>query len=169
MSVAEIKTANLCGCGCGELAGFAKQSETRKGLNGRSKNSSGYTMLSRPGHPRADKKGYVLEHLLVAEQALGRPIEAKHPVHHVNDIKNENRSTNLVICEDQEYHLLLHKRERSYRASGNPDWLICNICGVCDSPSAMYAPNCGTGTSTYHLKCLYARRASKNVTFRQRS
>ncbi len=92
-------------------------------------NSAGRPMLLMPGHPRADVKGYVLEHLAVAERALGRPIPDVVVVHHVNEVKSDNRNANLAIFPDQGYHQALHGRLRTLRAGGNP-WTQ-RLCGPC--------------------------------------
>lgn len=86
----------LCECGCGGKTIAAKQTDRRsgcvkgtpkrfihghhiKGVNnplwkdGRS-NSSGYVVLLRPEHTRANVGGYVYEHILIAEKALGKPL-----------------------------------------------------------------------------------------------
>lgn len=47
-----------------------------------------------------------------AELALGKPLPLGAEVHHVHD-----RADTLVICQDREYHLLLHAR---MRARGQP-------------------------------------------------
>ena len=43
------------------------------------------------------------------------------------DTSNDD-SSNLVLCESQEYHSLLHQRKRAYMACGNAKWRKCRIC-----------------------------------------
>jgi hypothetical protein len=71
----------------------------------------GYRLVKASGHSRANKE-YVLEHWLVAEKALGKALPPKAVVHHVNNSGSDNNATNLVICENQGYHALLHLREK---------------------------------------------------------
>ena len=51
----------------------------------------GYVHVQAIGHPRADAQGYVPEHIVIAERALGRFIEWPVLVHHDNRIKADNR------------------------------------------------------------------------------
>lgn len=67
----------------------------------------------------------------MAEKALGKPLAKHHPVHHVDENSFHNVNSNLVICEDQKYHLLLHLRMRVLKAGGNPDTQ--RICCTCKS------------------------------------
>jgi len=53
-----------------------------------------------------------MKHVLVAEKALGKSLPKGAVVHHVDLDKKNNKPSNLVICPDQAYHLLLHKRMR---------------------------------------------------------
>lgn len=51
-------------------------------------------------------------HVLVAEKALGKSLPKGAVVHHVDRNRQNNTSTNLVVCPNQAYHLFLHKRMR---------------------------------------------------------
>jgi hypothetical protein len=77
----------------------------------------GYGGQYMPDHPRASN-GYVGEHILVAERALGKQLPPAAVVHHVNEQRRDNRNCNLVICENQAYHALLHARMRERTERG---------------------------------------------------
>src|SRR5688572_15706005 len=95
---------------------------------------NGYAQLYRPGHPRATKNGYVFEHVIIAENALGRSLPAAAVVHHVDEDFLNNANDNLVICQDRGYHALLHQRMRAKVASGHADWRKCKYCKQYDDP-----------------------------------
>lgn len=90
----------------------------------------GYVRRLDRSHPRADvTTGYVLEHIVVAEKALGHPLPPRAEVHHMDENKSNNAGSNLVICPDREYHMLLHARLRIRQAGGNPNTeKICSLC-----------------------------------------
>ncbi len=70
------------------------------------------------------------EHVIIAEKALGKPLPKEAIVHHHDGSVSNNANTNLVICENQAYHLLIHARTRIVRAGGDPDKdKICCSCG----------------------------------------
>ena len=71
------------------------------------KNANGYIKIYIPEHPKSDQGGYVYEHTLIAEKALGKTLPPKAVVHHANGSRD---SGPLVICEDIAYHHLLHQR-----------------------------------------------------------
>lgn len=99
-------------------------------VGGRVMQGKGYVGVLDHNHHRAfPGTGYVLEHAIIVERALGHPLDAKHPIHHVNEGKTDNRNGNLVVCENEAYHRLLHARMRVAKAGGNPN--LDKICCRC--------------------------------------
>jgi len=74
-------------------------------------------MLLLPDHPKANSRGYVQEHRVIAEKAM---MGDENP--------HNNEKGNLVVCQDKDYHQLLHKRARAFRATGNPHARYCSDC-----------------------------------------
>jgi hypothetical protein len=84
-----------------------------------------------PDHPRANKGGYVPEHVLVVENAMGKPLRSGAIPHHANGDPADNRNENLVACHNQAHHMLIHARARIVRAGGRPS--LHKICCGCDT------------------------------------
>lgn len=106
---------------CGQSCALSGSRNGR--FKGGSLNHNGYRVI-RPT-PRKPK----FEHIVIAEKVLGKPLPAGAEIHHVNEIKSDNRNQNLVICENHAYHMLIHARTRVVRAGGDPDSQ--SICGRC--------------------------------------
>jgi len=164
-----------CQCGCGEKTWIHVQSVTKRGyVKGRparfktGQNSrvgsgpnanrwKGGTKFDRkrklilmPDHHRAHKgRKYVYNHILVVEKATGLKIKSPIIIHHVNGDKSDDRNSNLVVCQDQAYHLFIEERTRSYYACGHAGWLKCTFCKQYDDPKNMYVK----GKAHYHRKC----------------
>lgn len=100
---------------------------------GRRTSTNGYILIRAMDHPRS-MRGYVYEHILLAERALGRILPATAQVHHVNEIKSENTGGNLVLCENDAYHKLLHRRARAFNATGDANMMKCGFCKRWDHP-----------------------------------
>ena len=69
-----------------------------------------YWMRHVPTHPAASTQGYVLEHRLVMEEFLGRPLADDEIVHHVNHDTLDNRPENLEVMTQSE-HASLHNAQ----------------------------------------------------------
>lgn len=69
---------------------------------------SGYKYVQVPQHPNATKKGYVGVHRLVAEKTIGRYLMPNEVAHHKNEIKTDNRRSNIQVMTKSQhstYHL----------------------------------------------------------------
>ena len=64
---------------------------------GRVKLESGYVYQYAPEHPNATKLGYVMQHRLIAEGVLGRFLDSKEVVHHIDGDKRNNDPSNLEV------------------------------------------------------------------------
>jgi len=132
----------LCQCGCGEKTKISKRNHTKREYKKgepfkfliRHRHRKpwepdltfyGYKIISMPNHPRRNKANHVMEHVLIAEKALGKFLPRKTEIHHFPSIKD---FTHLVICQDHAYHFLLHVRYRALLACGNPNWRKCGYC-----------------------------------------
>lgn len=73
---------------------------------GKIKGRGGYIWVWNPDaaqrHRPGTKKRYVLEHRLVMEETLGRPLQKNEQVHHKNGIRDDNRAENLELWVKQQ-------------------------------------------------------------------
>lgn len=80
--------------------------------------SDGYRALYYPDYPRSTKDGYVMEHIYIMEQHIGRPLADDECVHHINFIKNDNRLENLKLMKIHD-HMSYHMRLRNAQKRGD--------------------------------------------------
>lgn len=168
------ETVIACQCGCGLPAPIAKETNRptgriagqplrfRRGHNTRLRGvkDDGYVALFKPDHPSADKHGRVMEHIFIAETAIGHVLPPGAEVHHVDENRQHNANRNLIICQDRTYHQLLHVRARILKAGGDPNTQ--KVCSGCHQPRDLddftrETRNKSTGRMSYCRACIKAR------------
>lgn len=166
----ETIPVGLCQCGCGRATQVSERSDARRGwlvgqprLFARGHNTrtgkrrpGSYVTQSRPGGT------FTREHVLVAERALGHRLPPAAQVHHVNGDPSDNRSRNLVICQDLAYHKLLHRRLRALRACGHADWLTCWDCKAYFPRNEVYLKKSRTSGAICR-SCSRSRRGNRRA------
>lgn len=99
-------------------------SERWKGKNnprwsgGRYENRVGYVMV------HDNKNRWRPEHRVVAEKIMGRELKRSETIHHINEIKNDNRQENLYYFQNDSLH-------KSYHGLKNKPILISNFGKIC--------------------------------------
>lgn len=75
---------------------------------GRIIDKKGYILLHTPHHPNCSNLGYVPEHRLVMEKNIGRFLNPEEVVHHINEIKDDNKIENLELFKNGGDHTKFH-------------------------------------------------------------
>ena len=96
--------------------------------NGKTYSKNDGILLTLPNHPNARKNGTVLEHIVICSAVLGKPLPLKAIIHHWDKNNSNNKSFNLLICQDQSFHMVIHMRQKAYEQSGHADYRYCNTC-----------------------------------------
>lgn len=87
-----LKAGNTTGCGCG------REGSNHKFWNSTGKSIvNGYVLVRHPSHPRANRNGFVREHIVVMEKVLGRFITESEEIHHKNGIRHDDSEGNLEL------------------------------------------------------------------------
>jgi HNH endonuclease len=100
------RSKGICACGrpkqakshsCRACRKVMAQAANGNWKGGRTRHKAGYVMVRAPDHPRAGRSPYVFEHVLVAEQLLGRYLPPGESIHHRNGVRDDNRPENLEL------------------------------------------------------------------------
>lgn len=74
----------------------------------------GYVRIYCPMHPKANTRGYVYEHRLVAEYKIGRLLTKDEHVHHKDGIRWNNHPDNLVIMSNKDHGYITQYENQIY-------------------------------------------------------
>ncbi|MEK7180419.1 MAG: HNH endonuclease [Patescibacteria group bacterium] len=87
--------------------------------------SNGYIFVRKPEHPMAYKYGgYIKRANIVLEEKIGRSMFEGELVHHINNIRDDDRPENLLLINSASEHNSLTAKERW--KSGELRKVICN-------------------------------------------
>lgn len=117
---------------------------------------NGYRVIYLPTHPRAMQSecwnGYIYEHIVIAEQHLGRALHEDEIVHHLDGNRANNRSGNLLVITRAEHAKLEHwlscgapsaKADGENRKnSGKSNWKVAEFCLICGRTLQEKQKNC---------------------------
>ena len=73
------------------------------------KKVNGYIFKYCPEHPRAYNGRYVLTSRWLVEQYIGRYLLTEEEVHHINEIKDDDRLENFIAFASKSAHKRFHK------------------------------------------------------------
>ena len=94
---------------------------------------SKYVVSSITTRERRNKSNFVREHVLVAEQKLGRRLKKGEVVHHIDENKSNNNPDNLIVFASNADHSAYHKGCEIYEKDGiwyaKRKTLTCEWCG----------------------------------------
>lgn len=72
------------------------------------KDKKGYVLYKAPEHPSANKDGYVIYHRYIMEKSIGRCLDNKEVVHHLDENVDNNIIDNLLLLPDARAHRIIH-------------------------------------------------------------
>ena len=115
----------FCSVVCSKPARGRRGPANGRWKGGRRAHALGYVLVN-----LGPELGERLEHRLVMEQHIGRPLRSDEHVHHRNGIKNDNRIENLELLTRQQ-HIELHAMERrGQRSPASWATVSCLRCGI---------------------------------------
>lgn len=104
--------------------------------------SHGYVMVYMPSHHRAKTNGMVAEHIIVAEEKLGRRLNKLEEVHHEDRDRTNNNPENLYVFATKEDHVRYHRNGNMIKVD---DYYISpsqslkkSKCTICDNEFTYY-------------------------------
>lgn len=90
-------------------------------IHGQKDEGEGYRWIYTMHTDQGRKKGWIAEHILIAEWIAGHRLNENEVVHHKNFIKFDNNPDNLVIMDNDE-HLSLHQNIINEQRKKNGWW-----------------------------------------------
>ena len=110
-----------------------------------------------------------LVHRAQVERILGRELPPEVVIHHWDNDGENNTNSNLLVCPNESYHKIVHRRMNALEATGDANALKCTFCKQWDNPANIKV----TKACSYHKSCLnlyaaerYKRQGAVNGTIK---
>lgn len=129
-SIADHPISGLCHMHYARVRRTGDAGATRRLRGTGTVTTNGYVAIAKDGKKKQ-------AHVLISEAALGLPLPPGAEVHHVNEDRSDNTPSNLVVCPSRAYHKMLHQRQASLDACGNPSYRKCPFCKQYSDPESM--------------------------------
>ena len=108
----EVVRERMIFLGIPRLPAKARPEHNHFWKGGRIVDKSGYILVKTPGHPYSNHQGYVREHRLVMEKQIGRYLEPREVVDHIDGNTSNNDPQNLRLFASNADHLRVTLRGR---------------------------------------------------------
>ena len=124
---------------------------------------SGYIEIYSPNHPYKTANKTVKEHRLVIEKHLGRFLKPNEKVHHINNIRDDNRIENLKLISNHSEHMknnhrnILHNYHQSLKPFDITKFRQCTYCKKVFPLSAEYFHRAKNLSYGFHYGCKKCR------------
>ena len=151
-----------CHCGCGKKTKLAPQTHSKYGwVKNKHLKFLQFHHIKLFKKNNKDLKYYPANknnkrlHVIAVEKAFGKAFGKALPkisrIHHVNCDHRNFKNNNLVLCQDDAYHRLLHLRTTALLKSGNANNRHCVFCQQWDDINNLTQMK--TRSTCYHKKC----------------
>ena len=124
--------------------------------------ANGYICIWMPNHPKANPWGLVYEHILKAEEILGRSLKNGEVVHHKDENRSNNNYENLLVFHTKSDHTRFHKlhcTEDMLKQLDDGSYIL-------DVPSLEICPLCGQKKDRGSKMCLHCAQTTQRTVTR---
>lgn len=125
-------------------------------------NAHGYIAIFMPQHHRANSWGITYEHIVKAEEKLGRELNDDEVVHHRDENRSNNNYENLLVFHTKSDHSRFHKlhcTEDMLKQLNDGSYVL-------DVPSLEICPLCGQKKDRGSEMCLHCAQTIQRTVAR---